>query len=81
MKLIYECIDKKEAESKQDTFETDFNVRLHDSDITNEDIYKQLELVDLESAKKIHFYRKLLPIRLPHGLQILRIKISHFFSK
>ncbi len=54
MKLIYECIDKKEAESKQDTFETDFNVRLHDSDITNEDIYKQLELVDLESAKKIH---------------------------
>lgn len=54
VKLIYECIGTKEADSKQNTFETDFNVRLHDSDITNEEIYKQLELVDLESAKKIH---------------------------
>lgn len=32
----------------------DLNVRLHDSKISNEEIYKQLELVDQQSAQKIH---------------------------
>lgn len=32
----------------------DLNVRLHDSKISNEEIYKQLELVDRQSAQKIH---------------------------
>jgi len=54
VKLIYECIEKERVEAKRNSPETNLNVRLHDSEITNEEIYKQLELVDLESAKKIH---------------------------
>ena len=56
---------------------------LHDStDITNEEMYKQLELVDLQSAKKIHpnDRRKLcraLQIYFTHGVtksELLELK-------
>jgi tRNA A37 N6-isopentenylltransferase MiaA len=32
----------------------DLNIRLHDSSIPTEDMYKQLELIDPQSARKTH---------------------------
>ena len=40
----------KEKNLKND----DLNVKLHDSSIPTEDIYKQLELIDPQSAQRIH---------------------------
>ena len=48
-------------------FDYDFNVRLHDSNIANEEIYKQLELVDMQSAKQIHPNDRRKACRLGHG--------------
>ena len=44
-------LQTEETDKNSNLLECDLNVRLHDSDITNEEIYQQLELVDLESAK------------------------------
>jgi tRNA A37 N6-isopentenylltransferase MiaA len=49
--LILECLNKGEDE---DDISRDLNVRLHDSTLSNEKIYEQLKLVDLQSSLKIH---------------------------
>lgn len=59
------CLEEnQESENEEDNADTaksglvvksvDLIKRLHDSTITNEEIYKQLEKVDLQSAQKIH---------------------------
>ena len=56
VKLIIECMNKvKESSSiNSEPMVDDLNVKLHDSNIPTEDIYKQLELIDPQSAQKIH---------------------------
>lgn len=64
VRLIVDCLEEKrrfdemakenESQNIGVVKPVDLNVRLHDSEISNEEIYKQLELVDLQSAQKIH---------------------------
>lgn len=49
--LILECVNNNKNE---DEINKDLNVRLHDSSLSNEEIYEQLKQVDLQSALRIH---------------------------
>ena len=51
VKLIIESI---ENERTQEDPNNDLNVRLHDSNISNETIYEHLRQIDFKSAQKLH---------------------------